>query len=384
MNSDVPIIELKEIITTDSENLNNPNDKNISEFRNEIQNKKSKKNIIILISIIFLIIIVVILLLIFLLKINDKRDKGKDKNEDKIPVIFDVDEGGDDMIAYLLANNSKKYNILGITTISPTYTVDNVTDIWLKFLDYMNFDVKVFKSENHPLKRKTEPQIFYHNYQIDFNETNKKCENISAVDFMIDSIIRCKKKVTLFLLVPLTNFAKAYMKNSSIIFNIEEIIIMGGTKADGNIKYNSKAEYNIYQDSEAANIVFNCGIKIKVIGTDVTHQTYFTDEIYEKFLQYNTRSSFLTYCVMKGTFITWNDNYVHDPATVLYHLNRDTIQLKEYYAYINTTNPDIEGTNYGTISFIEPTNLSRANIEYSESINLDLYWKSFIILIQKY
>ena len=159
---------------------------------------------------------------------------------------------------------------------------------------------------------------------------------------------------------------------------------MGGTKEEGNMQYNSKAEYNIYQDSEAANIVFNCGIKIKVIGTDVTHKTFFTDEIYDKYLEYNTRSSILSYCVMKGTFITWHDNYVHDPATVIYHLNRDIIQLKDYYAEVNTTNPDVYGTNYGTIYFNEPTNISKANIEYSESINLDLYWETFNNLMQKY
>ena len=55
---------------------------------------------------------------------------------------------------------------------------------------------------------------------------------------------------------------------------------MGGTKGDGNIKYNVKAEYNIYMDVDTANIVFNCGIKIKVIGNDVTHKIEFTDEIY--------------------------------------------------------------------------------------------------------
>ena len=30
------------------------------------------------------------------------------------------------MIAYILANNSKEFDIFGVTTISPAYTVDNV------------------------------------------------------------------------------------------------------------------------------------------------------------------------------------------------------------------------------------------------------------------
>ena len=201
---------------------------------------------------------------------------------------------------------------------------------------------------------------------------------------MIDTIKNYKQKITLFLLAPLTNFAKAFLKDKTIINNVKEIIIMGGTKSDGNILYNRKAEYNIYMDADAANIVFNCGIKIKVMGTDVTNKIEFTDEIYENYLKYNTNSSLLAYNVMKGTFLTWGDNFLHDPVTVLYHLNNNIIKLKEYYAFVNTTNPDVYGTDYGTIIFIEPNDEFKANIEYSESINIDLYWETLNKLVQKY
>jgi len=305
-------------------------------------------------------------------------------SDSKIPIIIDVDEGGDDMIAYILANNSKQYDILGITTVSAAYTLDNVTHYWLGFLEFMNYDAKVYRGEEHPLVRNSTPEVFFHDYNMEFPPTNKTVENISAVDFMVDTIKNYKEKITLFLLAPLTNFAKALQKDGTIRTNIKEIIIMGGTKFKGNMKFNEKAEYNIYQDSDAANIVFNCGIKIKVIGTDVTHETEFDDARYDKYLEYNTKSSILAYNVMKGTFITWGDNYVHDPATVVYHLNKDVIELKEYYSYVNTTNPDVYGTDYGTMIFLEPSNELRANIEYSETINKTLYWEIFDELIRSY
>lgn len=47
------------------------------------------------------------------------------------------------MSIYLIANNSSKYNIFGITAISHEYALDSFTDVWLKFLDYMNFEVKI-------------------------------------------------------------------------------------------------------------------------------------------------------------------------------------------------------------------------------------------------
>ena len=313
-----------------------------------------------------------------------EKEKESETPEEKIPMIIDVDEGGDDMIAYLLANNSKKFDILGITTVSAAYTLDNVTQVWLGFLEFMNFDAKVYRGEDHPLVRNAKPENFFHDYQMEFPPTNKTVENISAVDFMVNAIKNSEKKVTLFLLAPLTNFAKALQKDGSIRSNIKEIIIMGGTKSDGNMLFNTKAEYNIYQDSEAANIVFNCGIKIKVMGTDVTHKTEFDDERYAKYKAYNTKSSILAYNVMKGTNITWNDNYVHDPVTIIYHINNNVIQLKDYYSYVNTTNPDVNLTDYGTMNFLEPSNELRANIEYSESINTDLYWEIFDKLVQSY
>ena len=287
------------------------------ENNNESNNSKNKYlKLIIIISIIAVIIIAFIFILIFVIL----------KDDDKIPIILDVDEGGDDMITYTIANISNKYEILGITTVSPSYCIDDVTNMWLRFLKYMDFDTKVYKGENHPLIRQSTPITFFHDYGVEFPSTTKTAEEKNAIDFLIDTIKNHKKKITLFLLGPLTNFAKAYQKDKSIIDNIEEIIIMGGAKFDGNMEYNSKAEYNIYMDVDAANVVFNCGIKIKVMGTTVTHQIEFTDEIYEKFKNLNTKSSLLTYYLMKGTFVTWNSNYLHDPATILYHLNNKILK----------------------------------------------------------
>ena len=114
--------------------------------------------------------------------------------EEKIPIIFDVDEGGDDMIAFELAYISQKFDILGITTVTPDHIIDDVTNVWLKFLEYMKFDAKVYKGEDHPLVRNTTQKEFFHDYQIEFPSTNKTAENISGVDFMINAIKILKKK----------------------------------------------------------------------------------------------------------------------------------------------------------------------------------------------
>ena len=46
--------------------------------------------------------------------------------------------------------------------------------------------------------------------------------------------------------------------------------------------------------------------------------------------------------------------------------------------------PDVYNTDYGTIHFFEPDENNKVNIEYSENINLNLYWDTLNKYIKKY
>ena len=359
------------------------NNKQSSNLQNNPLNYKI--TIILIAIIIFAIIIAFIFILLFVILKIHKKDKIRTRIEssnNRIPIIMDVDEGGDDMIAYVVANNSKKYDILGITTVCANYYVEDVGKIWLRFLEYMNYDNKVYLGENHPLVRQTEQFTFSHNYGFELPNTTKTLETKNGVDFLYDTIKNSKKKITLFGLGPLTNIAKIIQRDSSIIDNIEEIIIMGGAKKEGNIKESPKAEYNIYMDAEAAEIVFNCGLTIKTFGLETKMD--FNDTFYQKLLDMNTRSSIFTYYAVKGTFITWNDNNVYDPMTILYHLDNSVFELNDYYVEVNTTNPDTDGTEYGTMYFYETNGNPKPNVKYSENFYLDKCYEDFESYLKLY
>ena len=136
--------------------------------------------ILIALGILVVIIVFILILLFIILKINDDEE-----DDNRIPVIFDVDEGGDDMVAYIVANNSKRYNILGVTTVSSYYYVEDVGNIWLRFFEHMNFDNKVYLGEDHPLVRKTDKLPFVHYYGFEMPNTKKnmrqKVELISCM-----------------------------------------------------------------------------------------------------------------------------------------------------------------------------------------------------------
>ena len=66
---------------------------------------------------------------------------------------------------------------------------------------------------------------------------------------------------------------------------------MGGTRGKGNMFINPKAEYNVYQDADAARIIFNSRATIKVMGADITSNLELNDEIYTKYYknEYNVK-----------------------------------------------------------------------------------------------
>ena len=128
-------------------------------------------------------------------------------------------------------------------------------------------------------------------------------------------------------------------------------------------------------DAEAAEIVFNCGLTIKTFK--IEKKMDFDDAFYQKLLDMNTRSSLFTYYAAKGTFITWNDNWVYDPITVLYHLDNSIVDLNDYYVEVNTTNPDVNGTEYGSMYFYETNGNPKVNVKYSDKLHLDKCYEVF-------
>mgnify|MGYP003674675588 FL=1 len=93
-----------------------------------------------------------------------------------------------------------------------------------------------------------------------------------AVDFIIDTLrSHPSGTVTLCPLGPLTNIATAFSRAPDIVVRVQEIVLMGGAYFEvGNIT--PAAEFNIYVDPEAAEIVFRSGAPIVVMPLDVTHK----------------------------------------------------------------------------------------------------------------
>ena len=115
-------------------------------------------------------------------------------------------------------------------------------------------------------------KISFHKELFDLPESVRKEEDVPAPVFYVDYLRHAKEPVTLVAVGPLTNLAVALLIDPDIVKNIEEIVIMGGGHHITNATI--AAEFNIYDDPEAAQRVLHCGAKITMVPLDATHEAY--------------------------------------------------------------------------------------------------------------
>lgn len=191
----------------------------------------------------------------------------------KRKIIIDTDPGHDDVMAIMLATKSNMFNIQAITTVCGNSTIDNTTRNARYVLNLLNRnDIPVFSGEKKPLKRPLVQAVVHGKSGLDgINPTNKANLTGNAVENILSIVKANPKKITIIALAPLTNIAKAIQQDPKIMMNIKEVIIMGGAiKVPGN--KNRVAEFNMFVDPEAADIVFRFPIKKTLVPLDACNK----------------------------------------------------------------------------------------------------------------
>lgn len=202
--------------------------------------------------------------------------------EKKRRVIIDCDPGVDDAVALIMA--MKHLEVLGICAVGGNTGLSNTLRNALFITELAErSDIPVYAGYDYPMFSKPERAEYVHGKgglgNIEVGELTKKSENAHAVDFIIDTFMN-NKDVCLITLGPLTNVAQAILKEPRLSERIPEILCMGGSVTAGN--YSAAAEFNIYADPEAAKIVFESGIKIKLVGLNLCRQNSVTESDVEE------------------------------------------------------------------------------------------------------
>ena len=187
----------------------------------------------------------------------------------KTNLWLDCDTGNDDAFAIILAGHNPKLNLLGISTVFGNSTVHNTTKNTLKINAISGLShIKVFKGAQRPLLRPLNVSAGQgvHGESgigngLTLPEAKSVEQQMNAVQGMYASFKKMKNKGIIAATGALTNIALLIHTFPEILEKIEKIIIMGGGVIKGNVT--EHAEYNFYQDPEAASIVFNSNVKVK-------------------------------------------------------------------------------------------------------------------------
>ncbi|MGA8151093.1 MAG: nucleoside hydrolase [Terriglobales bacterium] len=196
-------------------------------------------------------------------------------------IIFDTDPGTDDAMALMLALNSPELDVRAITVVPGNVTASQGLENALRMVSLANrCDIPVAAGAQHPLFQKLVTAEFWHgkNGLANIELPPNKCQVDPRFgpDLIIQMVHAAPHEITLVPVGPLTNIALAVEKDPSIVPLVKEVILMGGSISGGNV--NAAAEANIYNDPEAAQIVFQAGWPLTMVGLDVGDKTLFSQK----------------------------------------------------------------------------------------------------------
>ena len=192
-------------------------------------------------------------------------------------IIIDTDPGQDDAVAILLALASpEELDVLGIVAVAGNVGVTQNAINARKVVELSGRkEVPVYRGCSRPMRRELVTAEHVHG-DTGLNgptlpDPTIPLQDQHGVDYIIETVMNAEPKtITLCALGPLTNIGMALVKEPRIAERIQEIVLMGGAYFEvGNIT--PAAEFNIYVDPEAADVVMRCGAPITIQPLDVTH-----------------------------------------------------------------------------------------------------------------
>ena len=262
-------------------------------------------------------------------------------------IIIDTDPGQDDAVAILLALASPELDVLGVTAVAgnvPLPLTERNARIVCELAGKP--ETKVFAGCDAPIARPLVTAEHVHGKTgLDgpqLPDPQMPLQTQHGVDFIIETLrAEAPGTVTLCPLGPLTNVATAFQRAPDVVERVAEIVLMGGAYFEvGNIT--PAAEFNIYVDPQAADIVFKSGVELTIMPLDVTHKALTTRPRVDAFRAMGTEP---------GRMVAeWTDFFerfdkekygsegapLHDPCVIAYLIQPDLFTGRQINVEIET------------------------------------------------
>jgi inosine-uridine nucleoside N-ribohydrolase len=259
-------------------------------------------------------------------------------------VIIDTDPGTDDAMAIILALNSPELKVEALTVVPGNVDARQGLENALKIVSLAGrCDVTVAGGAQHPLNQKLFTAQFWHGKNglanVELPASKCKADRRFGPDLIIEMVHKYPHEITLIPVGPLTNIALAVSKDPSIVGLVKDIVIMGGSITGGNV--NGAVEANIFNDPEAAQIVFTAGWSVTMVGSDVGERTLITRKyLGELQASHGPQSDFVAniadFYLTRAEKSGYSGAAMYDPLAVGIVLDQTLGTLKEMHVDVET------------------------------------------------
>ena len=299
-------------------------------------------------------------------------------------IIIDTDPGQDDAIGILLALASpEEIDLLGIVTVAGNVPLELTSRNALMLCELAKKpDTKVFAGCSRPLVRPLVTAEHVHGKTgldgADLPDPTISLQNQHGVDWMIETLLSAKENsITLCCFAPLTNVAMAMIKAPEILTKINRIVMMGGGYFEGG-NITPTAEFNIFVDPHAANIVLRCGRPIVMMPLDVTHKALMKRKWLEGLRDMGSAVGDAAYGMMSfyerfdlekyGS----NGGPLHDPTVIAYLLKPELFEGRNVNVEIEIHSELTMG-----MTVVDWWNVTdrQPNVTYNNQINADGFFQ---------
>ncbi|MEQ1872870.1 MAG: nucleoside hydrolase [Ilumatobacteraceae bacterium] len=298
-----------------------------------------------------------------------------------IPIILDCDPGHDDAMAIVVA--ARHTNLIGITTVSGNAPLVDCTRNAIIMRDLLDLDCPVHAGAARPLIREARHASDVHGKSgMDgpkLPQPSGPPTSHDAVGYIIETC-RAQEGIWLVPIGPMTNIALALRAAPDLANRIAGISIMGGGRF-GN--WTAAAEFNLWCDPEAADIVFSYGGPLIMSGLDLTHQFQATPErIAMVHAIPGTIASILAELLdfFSGTYRSRHINIVgapvHDPCAVMALTHPQIFTRRRAHVQIET-----HGTLTAGMTLIDDRDLKdipAPNCDVQTGIDADAGWQVLV------
>jgi inosine-uridine nucleoside N-ribohydrolase len=270
-------------------------------------------------------------------------------------IIIDTDPGTDDALALMLALSSPELDVRAVTVVPGNVTAAMGLENALRMVSLANrCDIPVAGGAQHPLFQKLTTAEFWHGENglgnVELPPSKCKVDPRFGPDLIIQLVHASPHEITLVPVGPLTNIALAVEKDPSIVPLVKEVILMGGSISGGNVT--AAAEFNIYNDPEAAQIVFQAGWPLTMVGLEVGDRALFTNKHLDEIEQTHGPINDFIISILKfmvnlaGKFGSPGPP-MYDPSAVAVAIDSTLVKVEEMHVDVETRGGFTRGETVG-------------------------------------